>query len=138
MLHSKNHITLTVDCIVFNEQNELLLIKRGHEPFVGSYALPGGRVEYGETVEQAALRELKEETGVKVESLQLVGIYSEPNRDPRGHSVSAAFLVRFPEGASVQAGDDAASAEFVKDWRNIDFAFDHKKILADAIKLKEG
>ena len=137
-MNTKPHIVLTIDCVVFNQQNELLLIKRGRQPFQGKYALPGGWVEYGETVEQAALRELKEETGVEAHSLQLIGVYSEPNRDPRGHCVSAAFLVQFPDVAVIEAGDDAASAEFVKDWKEIDFAFDHKKILADAVKLRKG
>jgi len=137
-MNTKPHIVLTIDCVVFNQQNELLLIKRGRQPFQGKYALPGGWVEYGETVEQAALRELKEETGVEAHSLQLIGVYSEPNRDPRGHCVSVAFLVQFPDVAVIEAGDDAASAEFVKDWKEIDFAFDHKKILADAVKLRKG
>ena len=137
-MNTKPHIVLTIDCVVFNQQNELLLIKRGRQPFQGKYALPGGWVEYGETVEQAALRELKEETGVEAHSLQLIGVYSEPNRDPRGHCVSVAFLVQFPDVAVIEAGDDAASAKFVKDWKEIDFAFDHKKILADAVKLRKG
>ena len=135
-MDTKPHIVLTVDCVVFNKENELLLIKRGKQPFEGKYALPGGRVEYGESAEQAALRELKEETGIEGQSLQLIGVYSGPNRDPRGHYVSVAFLAQLPEGAVIEAGDDAASAELIKDWKSIDFAFDHKKILADALKLK--
>lgn len=134
-MSENKHINLTVDCIVFNNQGELLTITRGVEPFLGKYALPGGGVEYGETTEKAALRELQEETGVKATSLKLVGVYSDPSRDPRGHIISVAYLVGFPLGSSIQAGDDAASAKFIKDWQNLDFAFDHKQILEDAQKL---
>jgi len=126
---------LTVDCIVFDRTDRLLLIKRGHPPFKGKYALPGGFVEIGETVEAAALRELKEETGIDGKVIALVGVYSNPKRDPRGHTVSAAFLVR-PKSTKVIGGDDAASAEFVADWRGLKLAFDHNEILADALKRR--
>jgi 8-oxo-dGTP diphosphatase len=126
---------LTVDCVVFNEDGELLLIQRKNEPFKGKYALPGGFVDYGETVEHAAVRELKEETGVEAQDLKIVGVYSDPDRDPRGHVVSVAYLIQFLVGAVARAGDDAATAQFVKNWRELDFAFDHKKILEDAMKI---
>jgi len=126
---------LTVDCIVFDRTDRLLLIKRGHPPFKGKYALPGGFVEIGETVEAAALRELKEETGIDGKVIARVGVYSNPKRDPRGHTVSAAFLVR-PKSTKVIGGDDAASAEFVADWRGLKLAFDHNEILADALKRR--
>ncbi len=100
---------LTVDCVVFDAAGALLLIERGHEPFKGCYALPGGFVDVGETVEEAALRELKEETGASGRVMRLIGVYSEPSRDPRGHTVSAAFVVEW-DGAPVSGGDDAASA----------------------------
>jgi len=126
---------LTVDCIVFDRADRLLLIKRGHPPFKGKYALPGGFVDIGETVEAAALRELKEETGIEGKVIALVGVYSDPKRDPRGHTVSAAFLVR-PKSTKVVGGDDAASAEFVADWRGLKLAFDHNEIVADALKQR--
>lgn len=125
---------LTVDCVVFDANDRLLLIKRGNEPFKGGYALPGGFAEAGETVEAAALRELKEETGVEGVVVGLVGVYSDPDRDPRGHSVSVAFLVD-ARGASPHAGDDAAAAAFMADWRDLSYAFDHAQIIADARKL---
>jgi 8-oxo-dGTP diphosphatase len=125
---------LTVDTIVFDSAGRLLLIKRKSPPFKGCYALPGGFVEYGETVEDAAHRELKEETGVTADLQRLVGIYSHPDRDPRGHVVSVAFLMKVPH-ATPKAGDDAADATFVDDWRSKRLAFDHAKIVADAVAL---
>ncbi len=126
--------SLTVDCVVFDAHDRLLLIRRKHEPFTDRHALPGGFVDVGETVETAALRELKEETGVEGRIVRLVGVYSDPNRDPRGHTVSAAFLVA-ADGAIPHAGDDAAAAAFMADWRELSYAFDHAQIIADARKL---
>jgi 8-oxo-dGTP diphosphatase len=125
---------LAVDCVAFGEGGQVLLIRRKHPPFQGHYALPGGFVEIGETVEDAARRELEEETGVKAGRLRLVGVYSDPKRDPRGHTCSVVFLAAAPR-AKPAAGDDAAAAEWVKDWTKVDLAFDHAEILADARKL---
>ncbi|MGD9816078.1 MAG: NUDIX domain-containing protein [Hyphomonadaceae bacterium] len=126
---------LTVDCVVFDRADRLLLIERGDPPFKGRYALPGGFVDVGETVEAAALRELKEETGIDGKIVRLIGVYSDPKRDPRAHTASAAFLVR-PRSTRVQQGSDAASAAFVQDWRGLKLAFDHNQILADALELR--
>ena len=128
---------LTTDCVVFDERGYVLLIRRKHEPFKGSYALPGGFVDVGEMVENGCRRELKEETGLEVGALQLVGVYSDPNRDPRGRTCSIAYLARVGR-ADPQAGDDAAAAEWVADWRAQTLAFDHAQILADAEKLLKG
>jgi 8-oxo-dGTP diphosphatase len=126
---------LATDCIVFDRQGRVLLIRRGHPPFKGRYALPGGFIEIGESAEAACRRELEEETGIKVRKLMLVGIYSDPKRDPRGHCVSVGFMARVNSARPV-AGDDAASAEWVSNWRREKLAFDHAKILADAAKLR--
>lgn len=126
---------LTADCVVFDRAGRLLLIKRKHTPFKGQYALPGGFVDIGETVEEAALRELDEETGIGGKIISLIGVYSNPKRDPRGHTVSTAFLIR-PSSSKVAGGDDAESAEFVTEWKSLKLAFDHNKILADALKLR--
>jgi len=126
---------LATDCIVFDREGRVLLIRRGHPPYKGRYALPGGFVEIGETVEAACRRELEEETGIRVRKLTLVGIYSDPKRDPRGHCVSVAFMARV-NSAKPQAGDDAAAAEWVKNWRREKLAFDHAEILADAVRLR--
>lgn len=125
---------LTVDAVVFDAQDRLLLIRRKFPPFKDRHALPGGFVERGETVEAAAARELKEETGLKAKTLRLVGIYSDPKRDPRGHTVSVAFLIQVG-AASPKAGDDADAAAFIAGWRGKKLAFDHNKIVADALKL---
>jgi 8-oxo-dGTP diphosphatase len=86
-------------------------------------------------VEAACRRELKEETGVDVRDLKLVGVYSDPKRDPRGHTCSAAYLANV-DSAEPSAGDDAAAAGWVADWRNETLAFDHAEILADAATLR--
>jgi len=125
---------LTVDCVVLNPRGEVLLIERKNEPFRGHFALPGGFVDIGETVEDACRRELMEETGVKAGKLTLVGVYSDPNRDPRGHTASVVFLTRVRTNKT-EAGDDAASAQWVADWRKLPLAFDHAKILADAMRM---
>lgn len=122
---------LTVDCIVFDAEGRLLLIRRKNDPFKSHYALPGGFVDVGETVETAARRELKEETTVAAGAMRLVGIYSDPKRDPRRHTVSAAYLVDEFSGTA-RAGDDAATAEFVAGWPSQRLAFDHDKIARDA------
>ena len=126
---------LATDCIVFDRGGRVLLIRRGRPPFKGRYALPGGFVEIGETVETACRRELKEETGVGVRDLKLVGVYSDPKRDPRGHTCSVAYLARV-DGAEPSTGDDAAAAGWVADWRSVKLAFDHADILADAATLR--
>jgi 8-oxo-dGTP diphosphatase len=125
---------LTTDCVVFDERGYVLLIRRGNEPFKGSYALPGGFVDVGERVEDSCRRELSEETGLHVGELRLVGVYSDPGRDPRGHTCSVAYLAQVGR-ADVTAGDDAAAAEWVADWRRQKLAFDHAQIIADAEKL---
>jgi 8-oxo-dGTP diphosphatase len=127
---------LAADCVVFDRQGRLLLIRRKNPPFQGQYALPGGFVDYGETTEQAAIRELFEETGLRaVTAPALIGVYSDPGRDPRGHTVSIAYLVRVTDFVP-RAGDDAAGAEFVANWQSETLAFDHNKIVADALALQ--
>ena len=128
---------LTVDCVALDALGRVLLIRRGNEPYKGRYALPGGFVDMGETVEDACRRELLEETGVAAKRLKLVGVYSDPSRDPRGPTVSVAFLARL-RSAVATAGDDAAAAEWFKSWRRLPLAFDHGLILADAMRLAKS
>jgi 8-oxo-dGTP diphosphatase len=125
---------LAADCVVFDADNRVLLIRRGHPPFKGQYAIPGGFVEIGETVEAACRRELMEETSVKVGKLRLVGVYSAPGRDPRAHTASVVFATRVAR-ARPAAGDDAAAAEWVANWKRLDLAFDHAVVLADAARV---
>jgi 8-oxo-dGTP diphosphatase len=126
---------ISADAVVFDMHGRLLLIRRKHEPFQGSYAFPGGFVEAGETTEAAALRELKEETGIDGQDPQLIGVYSQPGRDPRHHVVTIAYLF-FVESAQDVAGDDAAAAAFHQDWASLSLAFDHDRILKDALELR--
>lgn len=132
---------LTTDCIVVDAARRVLLIRRKNEPGKGAFAFPGGFVDIGETVEEACRRELKEETGVTARRLTLVGVYSDPKRDPRGHTCSVVFLTRIP-GAKAVAGDDAAAAHWLPLDGRYELAFDHAKILKDAKRvlrtLEEG
>lgn len=126
---------IAVDCTVFDNEGRLLLIRRKNPPFKGKYALPGGFVEYGETTEDAARRELHEETGLKVRQLHLVGVYSDPKRDPRRHTISVAYVAVAPLQIRVRGGDDAASAAFEANWRRLKLAFDHHRIVRDALAV---
>ncbi|MGC1122668.1 MAG: NUDIX hydrolase [Candidatus Methanofastidiosia archaeon] len=130
-------IAVTVDGVIINGER-ILLIKRGYDPFKGFWALPGGFVEYGETTEHAAVRETEEETGLRCEINRLVGVYSAPDRDPRGHTISIAYVMSVREG-EMKAGDDAAAAA----WHNVSelpekIAFDHFNIIRDALKSSES
>lgn len=123
---------LTVDGIIF-KKNSVLLIKRKNDPFKDQWALPGGFVEYNEKTEDAVVREIYEETGLKTSVVKLLGVYSDPSRDPRGHTVSVIYILKNLDD-KLCAGDDAILAKFF----NLDdlpkLAFDHKKIIKDAIK----
>ena len=123
---------LMVDVVIPAEEG-VVLIRRGSDPFEGRWALPGGFVDVGETVEEAAAREVAEETGLVVELARLVGVYSEPDRDPRGHNVSVAFLARVL-GGQLSAASDAAEIS-VLDPGSVALAFDHRRIVDDALSL---
>src|SRR3712207_3475020 len=109
---------LMVDVVVRSEEGHVLLIRRASDPYEGYWALPGGFVEVGETLERAAAREAEEETGLKVEIVRLVGVYSDPDRDPRGHNVSCAYLARAREG-ELSAASDAAEVAFLEDRKSV-------------------
>ncbi len=123
-------ITLTVDAIVPYE-GKIVLIRRKNEPFKDRYALPGGIVEYGERVEDALRREVKEETGLEVEVYRLVGVYSDPDRDPRGHFVSVCF-VALPKGGRLMADSDAKEVALFDLDEIPELAFDHNRMIEDA------
>ncbi len=127
-------ITLTVDGIIPYE-GKIVFIRRKNDPFRGMLALPGGIVEYGESVEDALRRELKEETGLICEPEKLVGVFSKPDRDPRGHFVSICFLAR-PVGGKLKAGDDAESVVLLSTEEALrrELAFDHSEILKEAMR----
>lgn len=127
---------LATDCVIRDDDGRIVLIRRANAPFKGGYALPGGFVDIGETVEAACRREVLEETGLAIGELHLIGIYSDPKRDPRGHTVSVAYVTRVPGVTEPRARSDAAAATWVLDWRSVDLAFDHAKIIADAEQIE--
>lgn len=124
---------LAIDCVVIDSQKNILLIRRKNPPFEGALALPGGFVEIGETVEDACSRELNEETGIKVRNFRLLGVYSDPYRDPRGHVCSIAYVCRV-RNKLTRAGNDAAKVLWTQSWRRLSLGFDHKKIISDAFE----
>jgi 8-oxo-dGTP diphosphatase len=128
--------SLTVDGIVI-QNKKLVLIKRANPPFKGKYALPGGFVEYNETVEDAVVREIKEETGLKTEIKKLLGVYSDPNRDPRGHTVSAVFELGV-KGGKLESGSDAKEAKLFSLDKIPKLAFDHDEIVRDYLRKCNG
>ncbi|MEW6236580.1 MAG: NUDIX hydrolase [Candidatus Omnitrophota bacterium] len=133
---------VTADMLIPNEKGEILLIKRNNDPYKGCYAIPGGFLEvHQETVEECALREAEEETGLKVEIDRLIGVYSHPKRDPRWHNVTAAYLAKpivMIEAQKALAGDDAGEVLWVhpqsEEYKKLDIGFDHRQIIADALK----
>lgn len=127
---------VTTDIAVFSDrdgQASILLIQRRHEPFAGAWALPGGFLDEGETLEACAARELAEETGLVAGDLRLFGTYSDPDRDPRGRTISVGFWTRVGPGVQASAGDDAAACRWFALEDLPELAFDHDRIVTDAI-----
>ncbi|WP_026916143.1 NUDIX domain-containing protein [Christiangramia portivictoriae] len=129
-----HRIAVTVDSVVFcktNNQFKVLLIQRKNEPFKDQWALPGGFVDEGEDLETAAKRELKEETGVVVKSMEQVQAFGSPGRDQRGHTISIAFLSRIFCEEDLTPSDDAKDARWVnlEDLLEMQLAFDHDEII---------
>ncbi len=124
---------ITVDGII-KKGNEILLIKRRNIPFKNSWALPGGYLEYNEKTEDAVIREIFEETGLFTEIINLIGVYSDPKRDPRGHTVSIIYELRIING-KLESGDDATDVNFFN-LNNLpdNLSFDHKKVIKDYIR----
>lgn len=130
------HPAITADCIVFaqdGEDTKLLLIRRKNYPCKGSWAFPGGFMNIDETTEDAARRELEEETGLKVAELHQVGAFSKVDRDPRERVVTIAYYTMLEHPEPVMAGDDAGNAQWFSLKALPHLAFDHVDILKDAI-----
>jgi 8-oxo-dGTP diphosphatase len=129
---------LTVDAVVFRKNHgllEVLLIRRKHNPFKGMWALPGGFIDMEETVEEAVVRELEEETHLKVEELQQLHTFSALNRDPRGRTVSVTFFgVVDSDQSQVSGGDDASDAKWFPLARLPQLAFDHVEAVTMAVE----
>ena len=126
--------SLTADIFIFDDNNNFILIKRGNDPYKDCWALPGGFVEYGESVETAAIREAKEETSIDVELIDLVNVYSKPDRDPRGHTVTVAYTAK-GDFTSRNADSDAKDIGiFCEDEIDeLEIAFDHREIIKDCL-----
>lgn len=134
--HKWRRPSVTADGIVIKDER-LLLIRRGNEPFKGAYALPGGFVNYGEQLERCVVREVLEETGLRTEVVELVGVYSAPDRDPRGHFITAVYHLK-PVGGTLKAGDDASSAEWVELSKLPHLAFDHGRIVQEFLAKRNA
>ena len=129
--------SVTADAVLFAEkdgQMYVLLIQRGNEPYKGYWAFPGGFLNMDETVAHCAERELEEETGIVLTGMQLVGIYSDVERDPRGRVITAAYtaMTSMPKA---KAADDAAAAQWWPLNALPELAFDHDTILEDAKRV---
>ena len=127
---------VTADCIVITKEAEpkVLLIERGDEPFKGCWAFPGGFMNMDETTEQCAIRELEEETGLEVNEVHQIGAYSKVDRDPRGRTVTVAYLAIIDALMDVSGQDDAAKAHWFPLSALPELAFDHEDIMHDAVK----
>ena len=127
---------VTADCIVITRDTEpkVLLIERGDYPFKGCWAFPGGFMNMDETTEQCAIRELEEETGLKVSEVHQIGAYSKVDRDPRGRTVTVAYHAIVDAPMTVKGQDDAAKAQWFPLSSLPELAFDHEEIMHDAIK----
>lgn len=128
---------LTVDIVLFRtspQGHEVLLIQRKYPPFAGQWALPGGFVDEGETLEQAAHRELLEETNLSDITLSQMGAFGDPGRDPRGWTVSVAFTGFCDQGCFARAGDDAAHVKWHPVTALPPMAFDHHHIIQVALQ----
>lgn len=130
-------LMLAADSVVFNWNDgdlRLLLIKRSDEPFKGLWALPGGFVDLDEDLDKAAKRELKEETGLRLSTLEQFKTFGHPKRDPRGRVISVVYLALVGEGSSkLKAGDDAAEADWLSVSKLPKLSFDHKNIVKEAL-----
>lgn len=123
---------VTVDALVFagdTDNQQVLLIYRNNPPFKGNWALPGGFVEMNETLEQAAVRELEEETGLKISGFKQLYTFGKPDRDPRGRTISVVFIKQLDKPQEPKAGDDAEKAAWFSIEKLPALAFDHNKII---------
>lgn len=131
---------VTADYVVITHEAEprVLLIKRGGEPFKDCWAIPGGFMEMNETTEQCAVRELKEETNIVISDLHQIGVYSKVDRDPRGRTVSVAYLAITDKAQDAIGQDDAAEVKWWPLTALPKMAFDHDDIMRDAVRLYQN
>jgi 8-oxo-dGTP diphosphatase len=131
--------TPTTDVIITREE-EILVVKRKRNPFKDELAIPGGFVNQNETVEQAAVREIMEETALPIRLKEILGVYSDPKRDPRKHIITTVFIGEIIGNKKIEpvAGDDASAIKWISigSISDFKFAFDHKRILNDFVRWK--
>ena len=140
MSEKQSNNPIPVVDVIIQQDSDVLFAKRKKEPFKGYLGLPGGFVNIGETVEEAARREVKEETSLDIELTDILGVFSDPQRDPRGHIMSTVFIGRVPSNEDAKARDDASQLEWI-DLQTVgdkSLAFDHKIILSNYKKWKES
>jgi len=128
-MSEKESPSVMVDAVVI-ENEKLLLVTRKKDPFKGFLTFPGGKVDEGEKVEDAVKRELREETSLDIEPTDILGVYSDPSRDPRGHRISVAFIAKVISGEA-KPSSDAESIEWLSVNEIKELGFDHNKILKD-------
>lgn len=126
-----------MDAIIQNSSS-ILLIKRSNDPYKNQFALPGGFVNKGETIEEAIKREVYEETSLEVHPIDILGVYSDPKRDPRGHMMTVVFIVLVIRG-NPSSGDDAKEISWIpiEKINDIKIAFDHKLVIHDYLRWKK-
>ncbi len=123
--------SLATDGLVSDSEKGILLARRSGEPFMGKWCLPGGFVDYGERVEDALRREFMEETGLKVEPIRIIGVYSKPDRDPRKHVVNISWFCRIT-GGKMKPLDATSDVRYFRKIKTRELAFDHAQVLKDA------
>ena len=129
---------VTADIAIFSpDMSEVLLIRRGNEPYKDHWALPGGFMDMDETLEQCAIRELKEETNITADCLWEVGAFSKVDRDPRGRTITVAYYGFADKSADIKALDDAAAIAWHKISKLPPLAFDHQEVLTKALAKAE-
>ena len=132
--YARPAVTADIVLITREAQPRVLLIQRAHEPFAGAWALPGGFVNADEPIVEAAKRELHEETGLEIALLEQLYTTGDPGRDPRGWTISIAFLARVDAGTlQPRAGDDAAAVKWFRINKLPKLAFDHAMLVQRAI-----
>jgi ADP-ribose pyrophosphatase YjhB (NUDIX family) len=127
----------TVDAII-HRYSSILLVKRKKDPYKNCFALPGGFVNEGETIEEAIIREVYEETSLEVYPIDILGVYSDPKRDPRGHMLTVVFIVLVVKG-NPTPGDDAQEISWIPTQTigELEIAFDHKLLIQDFLRWKK-
>ena len=127
----------TVDAII-HRYSSILLVKRKKDPYKNCFALPGGFVNEGETIEEAIIREVYEETSLEVYPIGILGVYSDPKRDPRGHMLTVVFIVLVVKG-NPTPGDDAQDISWIPTHTigELEIAFDHKLLIQDFLRWKK-